>query len=119
MGQTGVKEIGVDGEKTSPQEVLSKIKGKPEGNMAKGRRTDLPTAALVMEMKETEGRSENEISKLTGVPAGTVHNILSRAHGWDEIAEGDVFQATSPRTEQSLGAGQSNLSQKILGKGRR
>jgi DNA-directed RNA polymerase specialized sigma24 family protein len=47
--------------------------------MAKGRRTDLPTAALVMEMKETEGRSENEISQLTGVPAGTVHNILSRA----------------------------------------
>jgi hypothetical protein len=65
----------------------------------KGRRTDLPTAALVMELKETEGRSENEITTLTGIPAGTVHNIVSRAHGWDKIADGDLFKRH--RQEQS------------------
>jgi hypothetical protein len=116
VGQTGVKEIGVDGDKTSPQEVLSKIQGKPEGNMAKGRRTDLPTAALVMEMKETEGRSENEISKLTGVPAGTVHNILSRAYGWDEIAEGDVFERHRQEQNKALEQANRTLARKSLEK---
>jgi|GraSoiStandDraft_51_1057287.scaffolds.fasta_scaffold138968_1 hypothetical protein len=58
----------------------------------KGRRTDLPTAALVKVLKETEGRSENEISSLTGIPAGTVHNIISGAHGWGKIADGDLFK---------------------------
>jgi hypothetical protein len=47
----------------------------------KGRRTDLPTAALVKVLKETEGRSENEISSLTGIPAGTVHTPSGRAYG--------------------------------------
>jgi hypothetical protein len=95
---------------------LSKIKGEPEGNMAKGRRTDLPTAALVMEMKETEGRSENEISKLTGVPAGTVHNILSRAHGWDEIAEGDVFKRHRQEQNKALEQANRTLAKKSLEK---
>jgi hypothetical protein len=72
----------------------------------KGRRTDLPTAALVMELKETEGRSENEITTLTGIPAGTVHNIVSRAHGWDKIADGDLFKRH--RQEQSRALEQAN-----------
>jgi hypothetical protein len=84
--------------------------------MAKGRRTDLPTAALVMEMKETEGRSENEISKLTGVPAGTVHNILSRAHGWDEIAEGEVFKRCRQEQNKALEQANRTLAKKSLEK---
>lgn len=60
----------------------------------KGRRTDLPTAALVKVLKETEGRSENEISSLTGIPAGTVHNIISGAHGWGKIADGIFSSGT-------------------------
>jgi len=72
----------------------------------KGRRTDLPTAALVKVLKETEGRSENEISSLTGIPAGTVHNIISGAHGWDKIADGDLFKRQ--RQEQSRALEQAN-----------
>ena len=67
--------------------------------MARGRRTDLPRAALVMEMGKTEGRSENEISKLTGIPAGTIRGILAKAHGWAEIVEGETFKRH--RVEQS------------------
>ena len=70
--------------------------------MAKGRRTDLPTAALVMEMKETEGRSEHEISRVTGIPVGTVHNIVSRAYGWDKIAEGDLFKRHREQQNKAL-----------------
>ena len=82
--------------------------------MAKGRRTNLPTAALVMEMKETEGRSENEISKLTGLPAGTVHNIVSRAHGWAEIAEGDVFKRHRQEQNKALEQANRTLARKSL-----
>jgi hypothetical protein len=71
-----------------------------------GRRTDLPTAALVKVLKETEGRSENEISSLTGIHAGTVHNIISGAHGWDKIADGDLFKRH--RQEQSRALEQAN-----------
>lgn len=69
-----------------------------------------------MEMKETEGRSENEISKLTGVPAGTVHNILSRAYGWDEIAEGDVFKRHRQEQNKALEQANRTLARKSLEK---
>jgi predicted transcriptional regulator len=82
--------------------------------MAKGRRTNLLTAALVMELKETQGRSENEISQLTGVPAGTVHNILSRAHGWDKIAEGEVFKRHRQEQNKALEQANRTLAKKSL-----
>jgi hypothetical protein len=99
---------------TRPQEIWSKIKKGTGRNMARGKRTDLPTAALVMEMRETDGRSENEISKLTGVPAGTVHNILSRAHGWDQIAEGDVFKRHRQEQNKVLEQANRTLAKKSL-----
>jgi hypothetical protein len=74
--------------------------------MAQGRRTDLPTAALVMELGETEGRSEREIAKLTGISSGAVHGILSRANGWNEIADGDLFKRH--RQEQNKALEQAN-----------
>lgn len=67
--------------------------------MPRGRRTNLPTAALVMEMKEKEGRSEREIAATTGLPPSTVHTILSKAAGWGEIAEGPIFK--QHRAEQN------------------
>ena len=76
--------------------------------MARGRRTDLPRAALVMEMGKTEGRSENEISRLTGIPAGTIRGILAKAHGWAEIAEEEIFKRH--RVEQSRALEQANRS---------
>jgi predicted transcriptional regulator len=82
--------------------------------MAKGRRTDLPTAALVMEMGKTEGRSENEISNLTGIPAGTVHNILSGAYGWKEIAEGETFKRHREQQNKALEQANRTLAAKAL-----
>ena len=90
-----------------------------------GRRTDLPRAALVMEMGKTEGRSENEISRLTGIPAGTIRGILAKAHGWAEIAEGEAFkrhrvEQVETRTSQphayhpSIGNGQEQDRQREL-----
>jgi hypothetical protein len=76
--------------------------------MARRRRTDLRTAALVMELGETEGRGKREISTITGVPASTVETILNRAHGWDEIAEGELFKRH--RLEQNKALEQANRS---------
>jgi hypothetical protein len=59
--------------------------------MAKHTKTGLRTAAVVLEMKEAEGRSEREIAEATGLSASTVHWIVSRAHGWGEVAEREVF----------------------------
>jgi transposase len=70
--------------------------------MAKRTKTRLGTAALVMEMKETEGRSEREIAEATGVSASTVHRIVSRAHGWGEVAERDVFKRYREEQNKAL-----------------
>lgn len=70
--------------------------------MARHRRTPLHKAALVVELRETEGRSEKEISDMTGVPASTVHTILSRAHGWGDITTGEVFRRHRQEQNKAL-----------------
>ena len=70
--------------------------------MAKRTKTGLRTAALVMEMKETEGRSEREIAEATGVSASTVHRIVSGAHGWGEVAEREVFKRYREEQNKAL-----------------
>jgi hypothetical protein len=82
--------------------------------MARRRRTDLRTAALVMELGETEGRSKREISAMTGVPASTVETILKRAHGWDEIAEGDLFKRHRVEQNKALEQANRTLAKKSL-----
>ena len=74
--------------------------------MATRRRTDLRTAALVMELGKTEGRSTRDVSKLTGVPRTTVENILNGAHGWDQVAQSDAFKWH--RQEQNRALEQAN-----------
>ena len=74
--------------------------------MATRRRTDLPTAALVMELGKTEGRSTRDVSKLTGVRRTTVENILNGAHGWDQVAQSDAFKWH--RQEQNRALEQAN-----------
>ena len=70
--------------------------------MAKRTKTGLRTAAMVLEMKEAEGRSEREIAEATGVSASTVHRIVSRAHGWGEVAEREVFKRYREEQNQAL-----------------
>ena len=70
--------------------------------MAKRTKTDLRTAALIAEMKENEGRSERDIAGLTGVSASTVHRIVSGAHGWDKVAEGEAFKRHRQEQNRAL-----------------
>jgi DNA-binding IclR family transcriptional regulator len=53
-------------------------------------------------MKEAEGRSEREIAEATGVSASTVHRIVSRAHGWGEVTEREVFKRYREEQNRSL-----------------
>ena len=55
-----------------------------------------------MEMKETEGRSEREIAEATGVSTSTVHRIVSRAHGWGEVADREVFKRYREEQNKAL-----------------
>jgi hypothetical protein len=80
----------------------------------RGERTDLPTAALVIELRETQGLSQRRISKETGVPLTTVHSILNRAHGWDEVAEGEVFKRHRQEQNKVLEQANRTLAKKSL-----
>jgi predicted transcriptional regulator len=70
--------------------------------MARRKKTDLRTAALVLEMKETEGRSERDIAGSTGVPPSTVHRIIHGANGWGEVAEGELFKRYRQQQNKAL-----------------
>ena len=70
--------------------------------MAKRTKTGLRTAAMVLEMKEAEGRSEREIAEATGVSASTVHRIISGAHGWGEVADREVFKRYREEQNKAL-----------------
>jgi hypothetical protein len=67
-----------------------------------------------MELRETQGKSRRQISKETGVSLTTVHAILNRAHGWDEIAEGDVFKRHRQEQNQALEQANRTLAKKSL-----
>ena len=55
-------------------------------SMARGRRVDKVKAATALELREKLGHSERQIAKEVGLPASTIHTILSKANGWDQIA---------------------------------
>jgi hypothetical protein len=73
--------------------------------MARGRRVDKVKAATASELREKLGHSERQIAKEVGLPALTIHTILSKANGWDQIADEPVFRAASCTTKQSIRAG--------------
>ena len=55
-----------------------------------------------------------QISQTTGVPRGTVHAILNWAHGWDEIADGDVFKRHRQEQNKALEQANRTLAKKSL-----
>lgn len=69
--------------------------------MTRRRRTDFPTAALVMELGQ-QGKSTRQIAAVTGVSATTVSNILNGEFGWGQIAEGPVFQQYRAQQNKAL-----------------
>jgi hypothetical protein len=95
---------------------LSKIKGELRRNYRKGQANGSSNGGIGDGNERKQGRSESEISKLTGVPACTVHNILIRAHGWDEIAEGDVFKRHRQEQNKALEQANRTLVRKSLKK---
>jgi predicted transcriptional regulator len=52
-----------------------------------GTRTELPKAAMALELKDTLGLSERRIAAQVGLTSSTVHSILAGNHGWDVLAE--------------------------------
>ena len=82
--------------------------------MSRGRRTELPVAALVTELGKTQGQSQRQIREVTGVSLGTVSAILNGAHGWDEIAEGDVFKRHRQEQNKALEQANRTLAKKSL-----
>jgi predicted transcriptional regulator len=70
--------------------------------MGRRKKTDLRTAALVIEMKKSEGRTERQIAAATGLPRSTVHTIVSGAHGWAEVAEGQLFKRYRDEQNKAL-----------------
>jgi predicted transcriptional regulator len=70
--------------------------------MARGRRADKIKAATALELSEKLGHSERQIAKEVGLPASTVHTILSKAHGWGEIADEPVFRQNRAQQNRAL-----------------
>ena len=79
--------------------------------MAQGRRTDYPTAALAMELQQA-GYSERQIAAQTGLPAATVHGIVSGANGWNEIAQEPVFRQYRAQQNKALEQAARSLAAK-------
>ena len=77
--------------------------------MARGRRTDLPTAALVMELADT-GLSNSQISEQVGIPARTAANIVSGDIGWGKIADRPIFARYRLLQNQTLEADARDLA---------
>jgi predicted transcriptional regulator len=77
--------------------------------VARGRRTDLKTAALVMELVDT-GISHSQVSDKVGVPIGTVRDIAVGDFGWGKIAERSVFRRYRELQNQTLEADARDLA---------
>ena len=82
--------------------------------MPRGQRTDLPTTALVVEMRESEGLSQQEIADKTGIPRTTIEGILSDKFGWGEIKGLPVFIEHRRLQKQALQAAFLDLTRKSL-----
>jgi hypothetical protein len=82
--------------------------------MARGRRADKIKAATALELSEKLGHSERQIAKEVGPPASTVHTILSKAHGWGEIADEPVFRQNRAQQNRALKQAARSMAAKAM-----
>jgi len=102
-GCLGVGEVAKHGAKT-----------KRRIQMARGRRADKIKAATALELSEKLGHSERQIAKEVGLPASTVHTILSKAHGWGEIADEPVFRQNRAQQNRALKQAARSMAAKAM-----
>jgi len=81
--------------------------------MARGRQTDIPTAARATALAEL-GYSGTQIEALTGLNARTVWGILNNEASWGEIKEGPVFKQNRLRQKEALESSTRLLAAKCL-----
>jgi hypothetical protein len=82
--------------------------------MARGRRVDKVKAATALELSEKLGHSERQIAKEVGLPASTIHTILSKANGWDQIADEPVFRQHRAQQNRALEQAARSMAAKAM-----
>ena len=80
----------------------------------RGRRADKIKAATALELSEKLGHSEQQIGREVGLPASTVHTILSKAHGWGEIADEPVFRQNRAQQNRALEQAARSMAAKAM-----
>ena len=82
--------------------------------MARGQRTDLPTAATATAMGDL-GYQPGEIAAATGLPPGTIDDIINGRHGWDRMQNDPVFKEYREREKRIMHTGSIEIAKKALG----
>ena len=82
--------------------------------MARGRRSDKIKAATALELSEKLGHSERQIAREVGLAASTVHTILSKANGWDQIADEPVFKQNRAQQNRALEQSARTIAAKAM-----
>lgn len=81
--------------------------------MARGRRTNLPTAATAKAMSEL-GFQTGEIAGAIGLPEGTVDDIVNGRHGWSRMLQNPVFNEYRVQQKRLMQAASVELAKKAL-----
>ncbi len=81
--------------------------------MPRGCRTDIRKAATIKAMAEA-GFQTGLISHAVGMPANTVNDILNGRHGWDQLAEGELFIEIRLKVKNALESVSDNLAEKVI-----
>jgi hypothetical protein len=81
--------------------------------MARGRRTDYPTAARIKAMADL-GFSRSQISEQSAVHADTCDSIIRGEHGWAEIYDDEVFAEYRISQKRAMQAASTELAKKAL-----
>lgn len=81
--------------------------------MARGRRTNLPTAATAKTMSEL-GFQSGEIAGAIGLPEGTVDDIVNGRHGWSKMLQNPVFDAYRVQQKRLMQTASVELAKKAL-----
>lgn len=83
--------------------------------MSRGKRTDPAVAVLVMVMADL-GFDPAMITELTGVPRGTVNDIVLGNGPWSTTPETELTERTRIRVLQVIDSAAHDLGMKVLAK---